>query len=60
MPDLNLGLLDGVGAGWVGRSCCIADASPMRLDGESDLLHVAVADASPSSPMHRRCIVDAA
>jgi hypothetical protein len=31
----------------------------MRLDVEPDLLHVDVADVSPTSTMHRRCIGDA-
>ncbi|CAK0864528.1 unnamed protein product, partial [Prorocentrum cordatum] len=53
------GLLDVAGAEGVGDSCHTADASPMRLDVEPDLLHVDVADAKPTSTMHGRCIADA-
>eukprot|EP00959_Pyramimonas_sp_CCMP1952_P346855 7264738-Pyramimonas_sp.AAC.1 len=31
----------------------------MRLDVEPDFLHADTADASPTSPMQRRCIADA-
>ena len=50
---------NGVEADGVGGSCRIADASAMRLDVEPDFLHADVADASPASRVHRRCIGDA-
>eukprot|EP00959_Pyramimonas_sp_CCMP1952_P468110 9492671-Pyramimonas_sp.AAC.1 len=42
---------------WGRRSRRIADVSSMtRLDVELDVLHADVADAPPTSPVHRRCV----
>eukprot|EP00959_Pyramimonas_sp_CCMP1952_P279434 5842133-Pyramimonas_sp.AAC.1 len=55
---MGLGLPGGVRVDGVGGSRRVADASAMRPDVESDLIHVDGADASPASSMHRRRIAD--